>query len=150
MGVYNDSPAVLHFYPVPSKEGRGGAGLYELHRYPVGIVDHALALVGAEARGLMDLTDVPNPAVTKFPTGTKCDWDSFSLDAKDKTVDYAGSSGGRWVAFPSGTGGEWSVKWKDRKLSFFLGSLLFGITVPSYTPLFVSGNTKHWLTRTKL
>ncbi|KAK3329571.1 hypothetical protein B0H66DRAFT_526955 [Apodospora peruviana] len=114
VGVYKNSPSVLRFYPVPSADDKkADAGLVELHTYPSGAVDHALALVGAESHGLMDLTDVVNPAASNFPKGTKCDWTSFSLNKNKNSVAYAGGSG-KWVAFPSGTaGGEWSVKWKS-------------------------------------
>lgn len=126
VGIYKDSPSVVKFFPVPAKEGP--SGLYELHRYPVqGTDEHTLALVGAESLGLLDLADVINPAATTFPKGTKCDWNSFSLNKETKTIDYAGAAGGRWVAFPSGTNGEWSVKWKSSKCAPVLFSLSFSL-----------------------
>ncbi|KAK4217669.1 hypothetical protein QBC37DRAFT_479579 [Rhypophila decipiens] len=124
VGVYKDPAQAVKFFPVPSTEG-----LYELHRYPsVGQDEqHALALVGAESHGLLDLADLVNPAATEFPKGTKVDWNSFTLDKESKSVEYAGAAGGRWAAFPSGNNGEWSVKWKDPS----------AITIDVYMPVTV-------------
>lgn len=105
---------MVKFFPVPGPSD----GLFELHRTPATGEPsdvHTLALVGAESLGLLDLADVKNPAATTFPKGTKCDWNSFSLNKETNTIEYAGAAGGRWVAFPSGTNGEWSVKWKSGK-----------------------------------
>ncbi len=98
--------------------------LVELHTYPVGIVDHALGLVGAEQTGLLNFQDVTNPAATSVPVGTTLDWTSFKLaqapataDKPANTVTYArDSQGGKWVAFPAGSN-AWSVKWKDGEWS---------------------------------
>jgi hypothetical protein len=111
LGVFPGDTAfesAVKFYTMPSQEA---TGLVELHTYPVGIIDHTLALVGGQ--GLLSLKDVANPAATSFPTGTTCDWRSFSMQDTE-TLTYAGSSqsSGRWVAFPSGIG-SWAVKWKD-------------------------------------
>ncbi|KAK3694708.1 hypothetical protein B0T22DRAFT_533703 [Podospora appendiculata] len=112
VGVFK-AASVVRFYTVPNAK----TGNVELHTYPVGVVDHALALVGSESHGLLDFSDVVNPASTTFPTGTKCDYTSFRLSAgeqvaADNTLVYAGASNGRWVVFPTGNGAEWSVKWK--------------------------------------
>jgi len=110
VGIYKRASA-LRFTPTTNPK----TGLVELHTFPHGAVDQALALVGSESQGLLDLTNVANPASASFPKGTKCDWTSFHLaDTKaGATVTYAAESGG-WVAFPAASGaGEWSVKWKD-------------------------------------
>ena len=94
--------------------GTGQKGMYELHTYPVGVVDHALGLVGNNG-GLLQLTDVTMPASTTFPVGTTCDWTSFSLggsrdpDTEGDTLQYNGAKG-KWVAFP-GASGTWKVTW---------------------------------------
>ncbi|KAM7195100.1 hypothetical protein V8F20_007650 [Naviculisporaceae sp. PSN 640] len=123
LGVYKGSPSVVKFYPVPGPS----TGLFELHRTTTtGEQDvHNIALVGAETGGLLDLADVKNPAATTFPKGTKVDWNSFSLDKETNSVVYAGAPGGRWVAFPSGNNGEWSVKWKSAS----------AITIQVYMPV---------------
>ncbi|KAK0618267.1 hypothetical protein B0T17DRAFT_464697, partial [Bombardia bombarda] len=112
VGVYKKSTA-LRFYPVTNKE----TSMVELHTYPVGVVDHALALIGSESQGLLDLSDVVNPDSFTTPKGTKCDWKSFHLASSGDSVNtltYGGAGkNGRWVAFPSGNGAEWTVKWKD-------------------------------------
>ena len=117
MGVFHTQQPVK-VYTVPS--GTGQKGLYELHTYPIGIVDHALGLVGNG--GLLQLTDVAQPASTTFPVGTTCDWTSFSLggsrdpDIKGDTLQYNGARG-KWVAFP-GAGGSWKVTWLTGKPLF--------------------------------
>ncbi|KAK0734396.1 hypothetical protein B0T26DRAFT_68504 [Lasiosphaeria miniovina] len=109
VGVFKDS-SVVRFIPVPSGSS---SNLVELHTYPVGKEERALALVGKQ--GLLDFSDVVNPAASNFPKGTTCDWTAFRLGSSTakKTVVYAGKAGG-WVAFPTGPdGSDWSVKWKD-------------------------------------
>ncbi|EON96892.1 hypothetical protein UCRPA7_7698 [Phaeoacremonium minimum UCRPA7] len=111
VGVYQAKQPVK-VYTVPS--GTGQKGMYELHTYPVGVVDHALGLVGNNG-GLLQLTDVTMPASTTFPVGTTCDWTSFSLggsrdpDTEGDTLQYNGAKG-KWVAFP-GASGTWKVTW---------------------------------------
>lgn len=95
-------------------------GETELHTYPIGIVDHALALRGEGEQ--LDFIDVVNPAAVTVPSGETYDWTSFNLAAEsagsDKPancLEYVTESAGRWAAIPSGNDGEWSVKWQDRK-----------------------------------
>lgn len=115
IGVFNDAMAV-QFYTVNG----GKPGHVELHTYPIGIVDHALALRGAGEQ--LDFLNVVNPATIPVPAGEIYDWTSFSLAADPEDagkpancLDYAAGEDGRWVAVPSGNEGEWSVKWQGGK-----------------------------------
>ena len=109
-----DTPPV-QFYTIPSNKS---SGLLELHTYPIGFVDHALAVVGSQ--GLLVFRDITNPAATSIPVGTILDYSSFSFGEKPATNDtsanvlrYAsGSRRGKWVAFPQ-NGGDWTVMWRD-------------------------------------
>ncbi|KAK3393636.1 hypothetical protein B0H63DRAFT_458687 [Podospora didyma] len=118
VGVYKET-SVVKFIAVPSSEK---PSFVELHTYPIGKVDRALALVGKQ--GLLDFTDVTEPSSVTVPKGTTCDWTSFSLG--EKTLKYGGSKAGGWVAFPTGKDAtEWSVKWKDAS----------AITIQNYMPV---------------
>ncbi|KAI1429669.1 hypothetical protein F5Y12DRAFT_709669 [Xylaria sp. FL1777] len=107
LGVYDsDDISPIRVYQTSSQK----AGCSQLHTYPVGIVDHALALVGSD--GLMTLTDMANPSGAKPTNGLVTEWDAFRISGGMLTNDGEG----RWVAFPSGKD-SWSVKWADGKLS---------------------------------
>ncbi|KAI0430529.1 hypothetical protein F5Y09DRAFT_226905 [Xylaria sp. FL1042] len=102
LGVYDGDISPIRVYQTGSKK----AGCSQLHTYPVGIVDHALALVGSD--GLMTLTDMVNPSGAKPADGQVMEWDTFRVSDSKLTNDGQG----RWVAFP-GVKDSWSVKWTD-------------------------------------
>ncbi|EPE08268.1 hypothetical protein F503_01051 [Ophiostoma piceae UAMH 11346] len=133
------APTPAQFY-VSSANSTSGSyeHLYELHTYPIGIVDHALALNGTSS--LLFLRDVANPssAQTNGPGGYKLDWQSFTLgdlggdsygdggtadvDASDLAgrvpppllangLSYAGSKG-RWVLIQKGAH-SYAAAWYD-------------------------------------
>ena len=66
--------APLSFYPRSGSDGK-----VELHSYPIGIMDHALGLVGKTRDSLKAFTDLANPAATAFPADTVADWTSFTM-----------------------------------------------------------------------
>ncbi|KAK1768352.1 hypothetical protein QBC33DRAFT_513967 [Phialemonium atrogriseum] len=117
IGVFHGSSAV-RIYAVPGRSEAGSNQLVELHTYPIGIVDHALALSGAGEQ--LDLVNLVNPAATTSAGGDDTyDWTSFSLDSQPRDagkpancVDYSADRAGRWVAIPAGNEDEWSVKWQ--------------------------------------
>ncbi|KAI3330219.1 hypothetical protein F4824DRAFT_344943 [Ustulina deusta] len=103
LGVYeNDDISPIRVYQTSSTK----AGCSQLHTYPVGIVDHALALVGSD--GLMTLTDMMNPSGARPAGGLVTEWDAFRVADSKLTNDGQG----RWVAFPGATN-SWTVKWTD-------------------------------------
>ncbi|KAF2971617.1 hypothetical protein GQX73_g1971 [Xylaria multiplex] len=103
LGLYDgDDFSPVRVYATSSKK----AGCIQLHTYPVGIVDHAIALVGSG--GLMTLTDMVNPSGAKPADGLVTEWDSFRVSDTKLTNDGKGT----WVAFPAAKN-SWSVKWTD-------------------------------------
>ncbi|KAL1883128.1 hypothetical protein VTK73DRAFT_9495 [Phialemonium thermophilum] len=121
VGVYQDSSA-LRIYPTTSDS----SGNVELHVYPNGVVDHALALRGGSAQ--LDFLEVADPAMStdalsepdtrKNNPGEDLDWRSFVLNAEPQTagkpancLGYSAKDG-RWVVVPFGVDGEWSVKFQ--------------------------------------
>ncbi|KAI0407249.1 hypothetical protein F4802DRAFT_46704 [Xylaria palmicola] len=103
LGVYDsDEFSPIRVYQTSSSK----KGCTQLHTYPVGIVDHALALVGAD--GLMTLTDMVNPAGSKPVDGRVTEWEEFKVSDTKLTNNGQGS----WIAFPT-TKSSWSVKWTD-------------------------------------
>ncbi|KAH9886624.1 hypothetical protein F4778DRAFT_786722 [Xylariomycetidae sp. FL2044] len=81
-------------------------GCKELHTYPVGFVDHSLALIGSP--GLLTLEELTNPGRDEPDDGKVMLWDTFIFeDAKVKN-----DASGQWLAFPSADNG-WQVKWAD-------------------------------------
>ncbi|KAJ8129338.1 hypothetical protein O1611_g4293 [Lasiodiplodia mahajangana] len=103
LGVYErDDVSPVRVYQTGSEK----KGCTELHTYPVGIVDHALGLVGSN--GLMTLTDMVNPEGTKPGDGLVAEWDAFRVSDSRLTNDGQGT----WVAFPTAKR-SWSVKWAD-------------------------------------
>lgn len=114
VGLFPTAP-VLQVTMVPS----GDSGTVELHTYPVGIVDHALAVVGSE--GLLPFVEIVNPArSSSCARGSQCDWTSFGV-AKDPpqllTYVRGPEDKGMWVAIKA-TKNEWTVKWKDAGKGF--------------------------------
>lgn len=109
-----------------------GNNTVELHAYPAGPVDHALALAAPGGSRLqLDLVNVADPASAGTATGgtddgqpnTTYDWTSFSLNAEPREagkpancLDYDADREGRWVAIPGEEEDEWSVKWQDGRL----------------------------------
>ncbi|KAI0420937.1 hypothetical protein F5X98DRAFT_312413 [Xylaria grammica] len=103
LGLYDgDDVSPIRVYQTSSKK----AGCSQLHTYPVGIVDHAIALVGSG--GLMTLTDMVNPSGAQPADGLVTEWDSFRISDSKLTNDGKGN----WVVFPTVKSG-WSVKWTD-------------------------------------
>ena len=103
----------MSFYP----RSGGGDGKVSLHTYPVGIIDHALALVGREKTALRTLTNLANPASSAFPAGTSADWTSFTMTRSSggNAVDGGRAAGveelavakqGQWIAMPK-TNNDW-------------------------------------------
>ncbi|KAJ2904725.1 hypothetical protein MKZ38_007343 [Zalerion maritima] len=76
VGVFTTSKSAipLEFYVI---EGVS-EGTWEIHTYPIGIVDHALGLVGMN--GLLKFTDITNPAATSYTEGTTAIWTEWGLD----------------------------------------------------------------------
>ncbi|KAI0450804.1 hypothetical protein F5B21DRAFT_410685 [Xylaria acuta] len=103
LGIYrSDDVSPIRVYQTSSEK----KGCSQLHTYPVGIVDHALGLVGSN--GLMTLTDMVNPSGAKPADGLVTEWDSFRIADSKLTNDGEGS----WVVFPVSKN-SWSVKWTD-------------------------------------
>lgn len=105
LGLYEgDGFSPIRVYQASSEK----KGCIQLHTYPIGIVDHALGLVGSD--GLMTLTDMVNPAAPKPTGGVIVEWDAFQVSDNKLTTDGAGS----WAAFPTSKT-SWSLKWTDGK-----------------------------------
>ncbi|EJT73342.1 hypothetical protein GGTG_10186 [Gaeumannomyces tritici R3-111a-1] len=119
VGVWNDNdPLSVYTSPSPSQ-----GGLVQLHKWPAGVVDSVLGLVGTG--GLTTLTEISSPDSITYPVGTVADWKSWALiqgpaagaankrAAEPKNLlDYAGSRTGRWAAFPRANK-EWVVTWLE-------------------------------------
>ncbi|KAI0007568.1 hypothetical protein F4779DRAFT_591338 [Xylariaceae sp. FL0662B] len=102
LGLFDDDIDPLTVYPVDSEK----EGCNELHTYPVGFVDHSLALVGPP--GLLTLVDMMNPDSVSPDDGNVALFDTFRIVDGKVTND----SDGQWLAFPD-TNNEWKVKWSD-------------------------------------
>jgi hypothetical protein len=103
LGLYDSEDiSAVRVYRTSSEK----KGCSQLHTYPIGIVDHALALVGSD--GLMALKDMVNPSGSKPEAGLVMQWDTFRITDSKLTNDGKGT----WVAFPSTENG-WAVKWTD-------------------------------------
>lgn len=134
IGVHPGCPPV-RFYPVHAS-GKA-TDLYQLHTYPIGIVDAVIGLVGPGT--LSTLTQINNPDSFNSPNGTSADWTSWKMASGDSGVggkpnylDYVGSSGGKWVAFPGDQKGDsWAVTWFDQT----------GIIPQNYMPIQVTYET---------
>jgi hypothetical protein len=110
IGVLRNSNEV-QVYTMPSKDGKN----VQLHTYPVGVVDHALALSGQGA--LLSFTDVINPGKT---SSSSIDWNSFNINTSSSStkpansLEYRGTMLGKWVATNIGSN-EWLVQYRARK-----------------------------------
>ncbi|KAI3320275.1 hypothetical protein HD806DRAFT_507000 [Xylariaceae sp. AK1471] len=103
MGLYEgDVTSAVRVYQTSSEK----KGCSQLHTYPVGIVDHALGLVGTP--GFMTLTDMVNPEGAAPADGRVTQWDTFRISNNKLTNDGRGS----WLAFPAAEN-SWRVKWTD-------------------------------------
>ncbi|KAK8115832.1 hypothetical protein PG984_012334 [Apiospora sp. TS-2023a] len=105
IGVYGggDNYMTVQVYPASSQK----AGCSTLHTYPIGIVDHAIAVTGEGA--FRDFVDVTMPGGLSASSNTN--WNSFQMADEDSLkLDM----GGQWVAFPDSDDG-WNVKWFDGK-----------------------------------
>lgn len=112
LGLYDEEISPVRVYQTSSEK----KGCSQLHTYPIGIVDHALALVGSD--GLMALKDMVNPSGAKPETGLVMEWDTFRVTDSKLTNDGKGT----WVAFPSTEPG-WTVKWTDGKFPLYLNQI---------------------------
>lgn len=136
MSESNPFMGAVEWYPVAG----ASKGTWEMHTYPIGIVDHTLALVGTN--GLYSFVDLTNPAATTFPVGTAALWSEWCLKnfppitiqcvpaisdgsatiseipevPRDNLVYYGGKGAGNehagWQAFPTGNN-EWDIKWNN-------------------------------------
>lgn len=85
------------FYVTAAGPAPADANHYELHTYPIGIVDHALALNRTGiSTGLMYLKDIasPNATRTNGPEGSRVDWKSFTLGGFSETDAGSDNSDG--------------------------------------------------------
>ncbi|CAK7228427.1 hypothetical protein SBRCBS47491_006901 [Sporothrix bragantina] len=91
-------PQDAQFYITPSGKPSGSADAhYELHTYPIGIIDHALGLNGSSTDGLRYLVDVVGPNRTSAGNaggagGSSPDCQSFTLgrfDSGDNSTSEA-------------------------------------------------------------
>lgn len=105
IGVYGggDNYMTVQVYPASSEK----SGCSTLHTYPIGIVDHAIAVSGQGP--FRDFIDVTMPAGLSTSNSTT-NWDSFQMAEDRLKLDF----GGQWVAFPDPNEG-WNVKWFDGK-----------------------------------
>lgn len=108
IGVMLDSQTPVRVYTTASSKAEG---LLELHTYPVGIVDHAIALHGPS--GLMNMVDMANPKGKHTNDDNVVNvFDTFRV-VEDKLTN---DGSGKWYAFPTERGG-YVVKWYDGELA---------------------------------
>ncbi|KAI0394871.1 hypothetical protein F5Y17DRAFT_231712 [Xylariaceae sp. FL0594] len=102
-------------------------GCNQLHTYPIGIIDHALALVGPPE--IMTLSDIANPAKVVPDDGQVMLWDTFKVSNSRLANDGPGG----WLAFP-GAKDSWKLKWTDVALTqhYHAGN---AITSEDYMPV---------------
>ena len=110
IGVYGggDNYMTVQVYPASSQK----SGCTTLHTYPIGIVDHAVAVSGQGP--FRDFVDVTMPAGMSASNAATTDWNSFQMAEDHLKLDV----GGQWVAFPDPDEG-WNVKWFDGKFQTF-------------------------------
>lgn len=116
IGIYRASTNVT-VYGIQSLDSKD---MTELHTYPIGIVDHVLALVGT--KDLLTLKDEVHVG-SSFPSegnGTVVDADHFQVI--DGFLKYAGGMGGEWALYPATAG--YVLRW-------YAG----GITTDDYLPV---------------
>ncbi|KAK8068929.1 hypothetical protein PG994_005545 [Apiospora phragmitis] len=104
IGVYGsgDNYMTVQVYPASSQK----AGCSTLHTYPIGIVDHAIAVTGQGA--FRDFVDVTMPAGLSTAANSTTNWNSFKMAEDSLKLDM----GGQWVALADPDDG-WNVKWFD-------------------------------------
>ena len=97
---------------------------FSLHTLPVGIVDHALGLVGSG--GLKSFQDLTNPQGEITIQGEPAYWSTFTKGGQsplgrptDDILGFEASNNGVWVLSPASTPGDFVVNWWDRKCSPF-------------------------------
>lgn len=106
VGLFDAETSPLRVYQTSSEK----KGCSQLHTYPVGIVDHALGLVGDP--GFMTLTDMVNPQGFKPDDGEVSQWDTFQVSSNKLTNNGKGN----WLAFPTDDN-SWEITWSDGKFS---------------------------------
>jgi hypothetical protein len=136
VGVYKTNGVPVQVYPLPAhptttirpgQDRRRDAsaspdpGAVELHTYPIGIVDHALAVTGSASDTLKSLSDVTMPGMGVQPAGQTADYKSFTMAGTGSgangakpagaQVSYSGAPGS-WVAIPRDSD-NWAVNWYD-------------------------------------
>lgn len=87
-----------------------------LHTWPIGIVDHALGLVGSD--GYLDFVDLTAPAGRRENSTATYSWDEFQLteggDPGSQIVWKPGKTvKPGWVAFPGAEVGDWVIRYYD-------------------------------------
>lgn len=88
-----------------------GSNNISLHTYPVGIVDHALGLIGDD--GYLDFKDLTQPSGNaKSSDHDTYSWDEFILADDDELVYGKRDATPGWIASPQGEE-EWTVKYFD-------------------------------------
>jgi hypothetical protein len=102
LGVFENSDnSPVQVYTI---ENPDDAELSSLHTWPIGIIDHALGLVGSD--GFYNLQDIVNPK----PTDSDSHWQTFKLGSDGLVTN---DLPGVWRVYPGGNG--WELKWVDGK-----------------------------------
>lgn len=137
VGIYDSQQPVV-VYSTPG----AGSDLVSLHTYPIGIVDHALALTGTN--GLYDLKDTM-PQVTDPAPDATFSWREFVLQEDSSTVLWRAGSQGKWVVFPGADQGTFEVKWNDGMCTRLFGpdeqansTVGTGFTTQNFLPIEVA------------
>lgn len=93
-------PAATFYVAQSGPTGSSAASYYELHSYPIGIVDHALGLNGSATDNIRYLVDVTNPnRSSNVGSGgvdggsSTPDWKSFTLGNFNSNVGGSGDDG---------------------------------------------------------
>ncbi|KAI1341247.1 hypothetical protein F5Y15DRAFT_414365 [Xylariaceae sp. FL0016] len=103
LGLYEgDDTSPVQVYHTDSDK----KGCVEMHTYPVGFVDHSLALSGPP--GLLTFVDMISPEGRDPGEGRVTKYDTFRIDDGKVTNDEKG----KWLAFPD-YANSWKVKWSD-------------------------------------
>jgi hypothetical protein len=97
-GIYKNSNVVT-VYGIPSLNSSKAT---ELHTYPIGIVDHVLALEGPQ--GFLSIYDEVNIGGKVVSSSNQTVVDAKNFQVKDGLLNYLGDRSGRWVVFPQGSG----------------------------------------------
>ena len=89
-------PAATFYVTQSGPTGSSAASYYELHSYPIGIVDHALGLNGSATDSIRYLVDVTNPNRTASAGsggGNTPDYKSFTLGNFNSNVGGSSDNG---------------------------------------------------------